>query len=369
MADVTQDNDLIDVTLVLKFIFNARKAIFLSCLVCVLTSSIYFFFYHYHCSYQMLLKPISPFDNELYYENNTKDYYKINHTKLYNLFIRYATDPDKLRETISQTNLSQSSQDKLKIFSNIIFKPEYSVEDGKKIETGRMFFSYNTHDALDAKNTMKKIMVAINEKVRLHVIEEYERFLASHQDSNEMNKEDLVQDMNNLLDDYKRETADRLEFLSEQAAIAHALNISKNTLESQDYIVKDNHILTSLKVDQPYYFHGYISIDKEIELLKSRKNERAFIKELYSKEKALRAIKQDKLLARSKKLLAETPLYSKENFKSIYLQSLSNDKLEKVTNFNGIYFYIFCSIFLGIFFGLLIHLYNENKSQFFDQLT
>ena len=60
--------------------------------------------------------------------------------------------------------------------------------------------------------------------------------------------EDLKQETKNAYDDYKRETSDRLAFLTEQAKIARSLNISNNTLETQDFKSSDTQILTSLKL-------------------------------------------------------------------------------------------------------------------------
>ena len=65
---------------------------------------------------------------------------------------------------------------------------------------------------------------------------------------------------------------DRRKYLFEQAEIARSLGISNPTFDSSTFTAETGDRLTTLEKEQPFYFRGYIAIEKEIELLNSRGN-------------------------------------------------------------------------------------------------
>ena len=111
------------------------------------------------------------------------------------------------------------------------------------------------------------------------------------------NLEDVSTQIDNALADYERTTSDRLAFLREQAAIARKLGVAKNTIEAQTFSAQ-NSILASVETDTPFYLRGYEAIEKEIELMESREDKRAFVAGLLDLEKAKRKLDQDQTLLR-----------------------------------------------------------------------
>ena len=109
--------------------------------------------------------------------------------------------------------------------------------------------------------------------------------------------EDVSTQIDNALADYERTTSDRLAFLREQAAIARKLGVAKNTIEAQTFSAQ-NSILASVETDTPFYLRGYEAIEKEIELMESREDKRAFVAGLLDLEKAKRELDQDQTLLR-----------------------------------------------------------------------
>jgi len=110
--------------------------------------------------------------------------------------------------------------------------------------------------------------------------------------------EDLDTAIDNAIKDYDRKTADRLAFLREQAAIARKLGVSKNTIEAQTFSTQTG-VVANVKTDTPFYLRGYEAIEKEIELILSRDNKKAFIGGLLELEQKKRALEQDKTLERA----------------------------------------------------------------------
>ena len=125
--------------------------------------------------------------------------------------------------------------------------------------------------------------------------------------------EDISTQITNILADYDRKTLDRLAFLSEQALIARKLDVAKNTIEAQTFSAQ-NGVVASVKTDTPFYLRGYEAIEKEIELISSRKDKRAFASGLLELEQKKRALEQDMTLQRAEKLFAETPLAKPSEF-------------------------------------------------------
>jgi LPS O-antigen subunit length determinant protein (WzzB/FepE family) len=110
--------------------------------------------------------------------------------------------------------------------------------------------------------------------------------------------EDVQTRIDNVIIDYDRKTAIRLAFLREQAAIARKLGVAKNTIEAQMFSAQ-NGIVTNVKTDTPFYLRGYEAIEKEIELIKSRTDKRAFMNGLFELDQKMRGLKQDKTLQRA----------------------------------------------------------------------
>ena len=124
------------------------------------------------------------------------------------------------------------------------------------------------------------------------------------------------------MDDYKITITNRLAFLKEQAEIARTLNIKKNTLETE-YFQTDNTIVTNIKSENSYYLKGYEMIEKEISLISSRENEKAFISNLIELEKSKRDILQNKKIERLKFLFSQTLVIDKNNFKAAKIDFLT----------------------------------------------
>ena len=125
--------------------------------------------------------------------------------------------------------------------------------------------------------------------------------------------EEISTQITNILVDYDRKTSDRLAFLSEQALIARKLGVAKNTIEVQTFSAQ-NGIVASVKTDTPFYLRGYEAIEKEIELISSRKDKRPFASGLLELEQKKRALEQEKTLQRAEALFAETPLAKPSEF-------------------------------------------------------
>jgi LPS O-antigen subunit length determinant protein (WzzB/FepE family) len=199
----------------------------------------------------------------------------------------------------------------------------------------------------------------------------------------EFNLEDIKVKIKNAINDYEVETKNRLAFLTEQAAIARTLNIKKNTIESQEFSTQ-NSVITNVKTDTPYYLRGYEAIEKDIQLIKNRTDEKPFVKGLLDLEKQKRDLEEDKtleraernkvflekilalnnakrdllenkLLDRTEKLFNNTPIVSSNDFKAA---NIIYQDTEFKASFSLIKAILFSGIF-GIIFGMIYALVSN----------
>ena len=117
----------------------------------------------------------------------------------------------------------------------------------------------------------------------------------------------------------------------------------------------NNTIVTNIKSEDSYYLKGYEMIEKEINLINSRENEKLFISNLIELEKSKRAILQNKKDERLKFLFSETPVANKNSFIAAKIDSLttvykSEQSLTKILSI---------SFMIGLIVSL-IHLFLSN---------
>ena len=139
----------------------------------------------------------------------------------------------------------------------------------------------------DLETQIANVKADFNTKIEQHELERNFRL------------EDIAIQINNAMEDYDRKTIDRLAFLAEQAAIARALGVAKNTIEAQSFNSQTSVLANITTTDTPFYLRGYEAIAKEIELINVRTNKRAFVKDLFKLEQAKRELLQDKKAVRA----------------------------------------------------------------------
>jgi hypothetical protein len=166
--------------------------------------------------------------------------------------------------------------------------------------------------------------------------------------ANRHSLEDLQMSIRNSIEDYEKQVRNRLAFLSEQAAIAKSLGIAKSTIESQTFQA-GNSLLTNVKTESPFYLRGYEAIDKEIQLLSTRKGKREFINELIEIEKKTRDIEQNRTVERAQVAFNESPIQRGDFSAASY--DVSVTEFEPKTR---PFVVLLVSILGGFFLGLIV---------------
>ena len=265
--------------------------------------------------------------------NVTKKVNQITISGLLDSFINILEDKSIFEDAIRKFNLLDASQYNneqeyneaiILLTSSVkILSPEVNDNAKKgKLEKSYYTINFTHHDAEKWKSTLKYVDEFTNKFVKKNLVDEYSRTLEFLENEKEYKLEDISIKINNLLIDYEREISDRLEYLREQSAIAKKLDIAKNTIEVQTF-GNQNALLSNVKTDSPFYLRGYEAIDKEIELILSRKDKKAFTKELFKLEKEKRAIEQDQTIERLELALQSNLLSDINEFYAASIKTIS----------------------------------------------
>ena len=304
------------------------------------------------------IKPISTFENQKYElfnsfveekesgenenenenknENeNAKSVLKINRNILLGLFINKIRTEELIEKSIRKFQLVNKDnfkdeneyEEAIKRTAILIIDqitPPLKNEKDKSRDAPYWKFNFKVTDIEKWKSFLKYIEKQANEEIRQSLLNKFDTEIKIIEISSKFKIEDIEQNIINALDDYKTSIINRLAFLKEQAEIARTLNIAKNTLEAENFR-SDNTVITNIKSESSYYLKGYEMIEKEISLINSRSNEKAFISNLLELEKNKRSILQNKKIERFKSLFNETPINNINNFKAARIDYVATE--------------------------------------------
>ena len=286
------------------------------------------------------IKPITSVEAERYRQSNALGFFEVTPNTLLNLYIEQLDERALFEDAIRKFDLLDASKyEDEEAFNDAVIELAASIEilppsnvDGKdkKADIRRywqLVFEFNDDDkwkeALrfvddSVSDSVRKILfkrfetsLLVAKQKRMFSIEDigiqmensksdFDKKMAEFELKQGFQFEDIDTQISNALLDYERKTLDRLAFLREQAAIARKLGVAKNTIEAQTFSAQ-NGMVANVKTDTPFYLRGYEAIEKEIELIETRKDSRAFVNGLFDLEKKKRELEQDRTLLRAEK--------------------------------------------------------------------
>tara|TARA_Y100000389_G_scaffold200574_1_gene241293 strand:- start:344 stop:1540 length:1197 start_codon:yes stop_codon:yes gene_type:complete len=291
--------------------------------------------------------------------NNMSQYIlnEINIDYLLSLFLIEVQNKDTIVEALKRYQLIDqkkfdSEDGYLKAVENkakklVLLKPV--VNDKKKNDSRLNYWTieFDVYDKGKWEKVLSFIESEANKNVKNYLKLDFDTNLDSLKLLDQFSLEDLNSKINNAKKDYETETFNRLAFLKEQALIARKLNIENNTFEVEDFAT------------QSYYMRGYGMIEKEIELIETRTNKDAFIRNLWPLKRKRRDFLEDKTLERIEKLFNSTPIVTDNNFKVAEI-GYKDTKYESSSSL--IISILYAGIF-GIIFGMIFVLISNAIQQ------
>lgn len=251
--------------------------------------------------------PISANEANVYTPLNQTEYISISRGRLANEFVTELQLRDIIVEAAREVVVDPTSatpEDDAVEFANNIELIAPVADDPNRTH---WVMSFSTGSTEDAKRLTTKIVELGNAKVKSDLTQLFEMQLQFDLGAKQDQLEDLREERENALEDYTRRTEQRLAFLEEQATLARSQNLAQSALLEGSTFGR-NATVTQIEADVPYYFAGYVAIEKEIEMIENRENKADFIPQLAEIDQRIRAIEQNRSIARARTAFQATPL-------------------------------------------------------------
>jgi len=356
-------NDEIDISEIILNLWDNRIKIIIITTSFLILGFLYFYFSNNNFLARTIIKPISTFEAIKYKTYNSlagESIVNIDQKNLLNLFINKIQTEEIIKNGIIKFELVnkddfkteidyQENIEQTAILITDQMKPPSNDEKNKNKNTPYWTLNFKISDKESWKNFTEYLENQVNKEIRQSLINQFNTEIEILKIGSKFKLEDIEQNIVNELDDYKITISNRIAFLKEQAEIARTLNIKKNTLEAENFQT-DNTIVTNIKSENSYYLKGYEMIEKEISLISSRENEKAFISNLIELEKSKRAILQNKKIERLKFLFSKTPVSDESNFKAAKIDFLTTVYKQEHQSLKKI---LSISLTIGLIFSLI----------------
>jgi len=287
-------------------------------------------------------------------ESNPYPFLEISPQLLEELFIETIKNRSLFKKGIHKYKLLDASNyaDKEK-YEDAITKLASSINIIETIidkELNRSYFSieFSHYESEKWLSVLSFVEKSANSAVKKNL---QDRFRASLEITKLMKSyeiEDIKKQIENRLLDYELKTADRLLFLREQAEIARAIDIAKNTTEIPAF-GSQNTMFSKIQPESQFYLRGYEAIEKEIELIEQRTeaDKISFIDGIIELEQKKRNIEQNQKLNRIKYAFQSSPLAEGNDFTAASIM-IAGTKFKYPTSLT-----LQIAILLGLIFGVL----------------
>lgn len=265
-------------------------------------------------------------------------FFEITDELLLKLFIEDLTLRRSLVEAIKKHGyITRASGETDQKFEEGVLTTAYDFElvpptdkDDKRTKDRKTDWSINfkTQDTELAQVVLTTALSISNQSVQNLLKTRFEQQVAISSRANRYALEDLRLNLNNTIEDYDKQVRNRLAFLREQAAIARSLNIAKNTIEAQAFQGAASSVV-NFKTESPFYLRGYEAIEKEIQLLGTRKGKKEYIDALIDIEKKTRDIEQSRLIDQAKVAFDNSPI-AKGSFQAAFFDIAATEFKSKI---------------------------------------
>lgn len=199
--------------------------------------------------------------------------YSVDQEYLRLLLIEEIADREEVSEILSKLDiLKMQDFPNESSFNFALRQASYSLEIVEPNPNIDNLFSIKfTHHNQDViMKIFEYIISKSNLKVKDFLTGKYKNLVKNIELSNGYKIIDIDEKISFLEERKENFILNRLNFLHEQAQMARDLGIKNPTIDLTSMNADDGSKLTTLDKDQPFYFQGYVAIEKEIELLKLR---------------------------------------------------------------------------------------------------
>lgn len=278
----------------------------------------------------LLISPINSTLAAEYEELNQIGVYEISPGTLINLMAEVLLEREVFVEEIRRLGLVDRNQftdeqEYERAIRRQAFEVSITTEDtderaAPSTEDAIIAYSRSLTLSGDDQDATEDFLIAVIQsaeaETRTRLSQVFEQRLIASLKSQSHAVEDIERSIEDAFEDYEVRLQDRLQFLQEQAQIARALNVARNTLEITSF-TRGNSTMANVDADTPFYMRGYEAIEKEIELLQSRGEPDAFVPDLREMQSTKRLIERDPTPDRAQAAFNASPAADPDRFRSV----------------------------------------------------
>jgi len=312
---------------------------------------------------------------------NEIDFINLSATRLERLFFQDLITYKGFEESILRNSYLKKNENETERDFSVRVKRvarEFFLSKSEQKKGTKLTLSLITSQPDLAVKVVTDALLISNNNVKIQVESEIDRHLSAYTKGIKNKLEDIEISSNLSLVNEKLKIQSRLAFLIEQTAIAKVLDIKINTINPTEYSflptstqeittkktlvnsISINKLVTSIKKEEPYYLRGYLSIDKEIEILSSRESPKLFIAKFIENELSKERLLLDRTTIRAREAITSSPI-GNDTFMAVSYD-IDSIKLKSTTKSLLI---LVLSIILGGMIGIFVltirNLVKKNK--------
>ena len=173
-------------------------------------------------------------------------------------------------------------------------------------------------------NFLEDLNDALNLKVKKYLKKSFYNLAETERSGLTYRIKGLEERMKQSLVAYDENIEARIAFLKEQAAIARKIEVSKNSIVSQNFDT-ENGMLSNLQTEMPYYMRGYLMIEKEIQLLQDRdeENKKNFANDFIELKRKKIGLSSNHSVKRLETIFKDTPIINSSDFEAARIMGRS----------------------------------------------
>jgi LPS O-antigen subunit length determinant protein (WzzB/FepE family) len=260
------------------------------------------------------------------------------------------------RENYENEDAYEAALDQIVSSINIV-KREGDIYNNKKLDKADIiFFSQNEDISNKWGEFLNTLEYSVNKITQKYLKEVIVNKINNAKTTRQNEVEDIENEIKTNLRYHELEIQSRLSFLEEQAKIAREGNVESEKVTPSSFGTNYSINYNEDGLLSLYYLKGYRVIEKEIELIKKRKNAYFFAKGMPNLEARKIKLESDQSIVRVEAEFKKTPIFDDDNFSGGLIETTSIKLIKNNFDFSTRKWIILASLIgliIGVFYVLI----------------
>jgi hypothetical protein len=324
-------------------------------------------------NFNVVIKEFPEFENTIFLQSN-KEYDQRNVINRYFLFDLFQSIlKDEVKKFVKAFNfIKREDYENDKAYEIVIDKIVSSIslsqKKNKPTEGIIEFFPYDENTKNKWPDFINSLENSINASLKNYLSEIIDKTIENAKFSQKNKIEDVERQIENTLKSYDLEISNRLSFLEEQAKIARAGNIEIGDAKIISNVTSGGAYPSGVAYPPDYidtypsiyFLKGFKVIEKEIALIKERKDPRLFLQKIPSLESKKIELENDQTIIRVQAEYEKTPIFNGNKFSAgSFMVGRSKFEIDNISIPKMITISILIALMTGVFYLLIANVFHN----------